>query len=356
MCGANSCVKKILITRALPKELKTAVGLIIIELLKRFGHNEAIGGSIMRTEQIHYLAEIHQQMSLHKAAETLHLSPQALSLSMNALEKELEMNLLIRTKSGTFLTRQGIKVLSAGSIFLEALKNIKNEQTETYPALTQGLLPLAMTSGVAETIYPSLVSQLFAEYPKLTLDSQKLRVQDIAAGTALREAEIGLVYQVSIDQRPSLNFKDTPYVFVPVQPGQYYCLAHHKYALCRYKRISLKTIAQYPLIIYQPTRVVLQGILDYAGVKKQIIEVEDFAVYRQMLKDGNGIGLYVVMEGAAQPSIGGELQLIAFKEQIDSTMGYIYQGNRPLSPQAEAFTQYLQDFCQKHMDRNFSVL
>lgn len=32
----------------------------------------------MRVEQIVYLNEIHKQMSLHKAAENLHLSPQAL--------------------------------------------------------------------------------------------------------------------------------------------------------------------------------------------------------------------------------------------------------------------------------------
>ena len=60
----------------------------------------------MRVEQILYLNEIHKQMSLHKAAESLHLSPQALSLSMNTLEQELEMELLIRTKSTARMSRR----------------------------------------------------------------------------------------------------------------------------------------------------------------------------------------------------------------------------------------------------------
>ena len=290
----------------------------------------------MRVEQIVYLNEIHKQMSLHKAAENLHLSPQALSLSMNTLEQELEMELLIRTKSGTFLTKQGMQVLSAGCHFIEALHNIKNAKEET--------------------LYPVLVSQLFAEYPNLKVVSEKLRMHEIVAGTALREAELGLVYQVAIDQDEAIDFDHTAYQFVPIQPGRYCCLAHRKFAVCRYKRVSLKTIAEYPVIVYKPTRLMLQSILDHAGEKVHVIEVEDFSVYRQMLRDGNGLGLYVVLTSAGGAEIDGDLKLIDFKENVTSSMGYIYHRGYTLSAQALAFSQYLQDFCSKHMDKSLSIL
>lgn len=310
----------------------------------------------MRVEQIVYLNEIHKQMSLHKAAENLHLSPQALSLSMNTLEQELEMELLIRTKSGTFLTKQGMQVLSAGCHFIEALHNIKNAKEETYPELASGVMKLAMTSGITETLYPVLVSQLFAEYPNLKVVSEKLRMHEIVAGTALREAELGLVYQVAIDQDEAIDFDHTAYQFVPIQPGRYCCLAHRKFAVCRYKRVSLKTIAEYPVIVYKPTRLMLQSILDHAGEKVHVIEVEDFSVYRQMLRDGNGLGLYVVLTSAGGAEIDGDLKLIDFKENVTSSMGYIYHRGYTLSAQALAFSQYLQDFCSKHMDKSLSIL
>lgn len=310
----------------------------------------------MRIEQILYLGEIHQQMSLHKAAEALHLSPQALSLSMSALEKELEMELMIRTKGGTFLTKQGMQVLSAGYNFLEALRNIKDAKEETYPELASGILNLAITSGIAETIYPALVSQMFAEYPKLKVNSKKFKRHQIMAGTALEEAEIGLVYQVGINQMEVIDFERTAYHFVPIQPGQYCCLAHRKFSISRYKRVSLKTIAQFPVIVFKPTRPMLQSVLDYTGEKTQVIEVEDFAVYRQMLRDGNGIGLYVVLEGAGQSELTGDLKLIDFKEKVTSSMGYICPKGHSLSKQALAFCQYLQDFCSKHMDKSLTIL
>lgn len=310
----------------------------------------------MRIEQILYLSEIHKQMSLHKAADSLHLSPQALSLSMTTLEQELEIALLIRTKSGTFLTKQGMQVLSAGCNFIETLHNIKNAREKTYPELASGVMKLAMTSGITETIYPVLVSQLFAEYPDLKVVSEKLRMHEIVAGTALKGVELGLVYQVAIDQNEAIDFERSAYHFVPIQPGKYCCLAHRKFAVCRYKRISLKTIVDYPVIVYKPTRLMLQSILDHIGQKVHIIEVEDFSVYRQMLRDGNGLGLYVVLTSAGGAEIDGDLKLIDFKENVTSNMGYIYQKGHVLSEQALAFSQYLQDFCSKNMDKSLSIL
>ena len=40
----------------------------------------------MRTEQINYLAQIAESGSLHKAAENLHISVQALAMSLSSLE------------------------------------------------------------------------------------------------------------------------------------------------------------------------------------------------------------------------------------------------------------------------------
>lgn len=48
----------------------------------------------MRTEQILYLDAIYRCSSLHKASETLHISTQALSLSIRTLEKEMDFPFL----------------------------------------------------------------------------------------------------------------------------------------------------------------------------------------------------------------------------------------------------------------------
>lgn len=75
----------------------------------------------MRTEQINYLAQIAESGSLHKAAENLHISVQALAMSLSSLEHELGLNLTVRQKNGTTMTKDGEKVLQAGKHFLQSL-------------------------------------------------------------------------------------------------------------------------------------------------------------------------------------------------------------------------------------------
>ncbi len=61
----------------------------------------------MRSEQLEYLIEISKNKSMNATSQKLHISPQALSIAMKTLEKELNMLLLDRTKQGVELTENG---------------------------------------------------------------------------------------------------------------------------------------------------------------------------------------------------------------------------------------------------------
>lgn len=60
----------------------------------------------MRTDQIIYLNEINRRSSLHQASENLHISTQALSLSIKSLEEELGFQILERSRTGVTLTKK----------------------------------------------------------------------------------------------------------------------------------------------------------------------------------------------------------------------------------------------------------
>ena len=61
----------------------------------------------MRLEQLLYLIEISRQSSLNTASERLHLTQQALSLSIKNLENEMGVPLLKRTHQGICLPQAG---------------------------------------------------------------------------------------------------------------------------------------------------------------------------------------------------------------------------------------------------------
>ena len=71
----------------------------------------------MRTEQIIYLREINSTSSLTESSKNLHISVQALSSSIANLEKELGVSLVNRSRRGSVLTANGLKLLAAGEVF-----------------------------------------------------------------------------------------------------------------------------------------------------------------------------------------------------------------------------------------------
>ena len=73
----------------------------------------------MRIEQFKYLVTIAEYMSFSKASNILFLSPQALSRSMTALERELGYSIFIRFSTGVQFTPEGLLILDMAKRILK---------------------------------------------------------------------------------------------------------------------------------------------------------------------------------------------------------------------------------------------
>ena len=102
----------------------------------------------MHTNQILFLAEINRTHSLHKASENLHITPQALSQSITALEIELNIKITESSRKGTTLTREGLILLEAGEIFLSTIEEIQGIQTTNYRFLPNAELSIFATDAL----------------------------------------------------------------------------------------------------------------------------------------------------------------------------------------------------------------
>lgn len=94
------------------------------------------GETGMRLEQLHYLVTIAEYMSFSKAGNRLFLSPQALSRSMAALEKELGITLFIRLSTGVQFTKEGDLIVSMARKMLkeydDTMEMIANRNKDTH--------------------------------------------------------------------------------------------------------------------------------------------------------------------------------------------------------------------------------
>ena len=72
----------------------------------------------MTTEQLQYLLEISRNPSLNSASQKLHITLQALSISIKKLENELGFPLLERSYKGISLNNHGLWLACEAEKFL----------------------------------------------------------------------------------------------------------------------------------------------------------------------------------------------------------------------------------------------
>lgn len=299
----------------------------------------------MRTEQISYLNMIHRCSSLHKASEALHISTQALSLSVRTLEKELGFTILERSRTGVALTEAGQQLLNIGIQFLHQLEQLQQKQQEKYDAILTGSLDVMATNGVIETLFPSLISKLLSDYPDFRLRPIAREFNEIlTTWNSEKNVELGFIYQLSIDGCLLTPYENSKFAFHPLLSGTYYCTVPDKYAIAHYKTISLSTMAKYPIILFTPTSNVLLKLFSNFQNPK-IIFADSFTIYKQLLKDGTGLGMTFVGHHSDIPILSfPNLKFIPFKEHIDSDLGFLAEKNSILSPKAQYFINYLVEY------------
>lgn len=99
----------------------------------------------MELRQLHYFLQVCQYNSISQAAQSVFISPQALSKTISQLEEEFQMPLFSRTARGLILTEAGELLRSLGQPILESVTALSSEMS----ALNQrsrGLLSLGVTS------------------------------------------------------------------------------------------------------------------------------------------------------------------------------------------------------------------
>ena len=80
----------------------------------------------MRIEQLTYLIEIADSGSFMSAAERLHIAQPSISQAISALESELNVTLLTRTRTGTEPTQAGLIAINHARHVLEEIDRIKD--------------------------------------------------------------------------------------------------------------------------------------------------------------------------------------------------------------------------------------
>ncbi len=130
--------------------------------------------------------------SFKAAADALGYTPSAVSQLVAALEKELSLNLLIRSKKGVTVTDEGRKLVPIVRSFLAREKEMYELASELQ-GLSVGNLTIAAYPSVATTWLPELVRTFQRDYPGIEFSIMEGVRQEIFQHLDQHEADMAFL-------------------------------------------------------------------------------------------------------------------------------------------------------------------
>lgn len=138
------------------------------------------------------LVNIAEQQSLTKGAERSHLSLSAASLRIKALEQDLGIKVLYRTKQGATLTPPGRTLLHHSRVVLGQLENLRGDLQEYASGLKGHIRLFANATSISSSL-PSVLRRYLSIYPSVDVDLRERLSDDSVRAIVEGVADVAIV-------------------------------------------------------------------------------------------------------------------------------------------------------------------
>lgn len=306
----------------------------------------------MRVEQLEYFKVTADTKSITLASKALHLTPQALSMALKALETELNITLLNKTYSSVTLTEDGAYAYALTKEILERVDKLRARQNqhsaETEHCLAETLnvytTPLINSVFIMPTIY-----QFMENYPSVQPVLKELSPNSFF--NLLEE----LNFDLSILQLPQerlIQFQskyENSFIFEPFMQGNLSVICNKAHPLANKRTVSWNMLKEYPLIMLDEHNLedfsLTEYIEKYGQPKATIIFSNINLCLNKILLDHNVIALSVPNTLKFIIDLGKEnLSAIPLRETIKIITVAIYPRDKALSKSTQLYLNMLREF------------
>lgn len=131
----------------------------------------------MRTDQLEYLIDLHQTLSLSKTAENFFTTHQSINSAIKSLEKELDVDILNRTHRGILFTEPGILVYQHALKILQEQNQLVEQLTpfkHTKRSALQGELTIYTIPRFSNRYFLKIYSLFCKHHPALSVNLKSL--------------------------------------------------------------------------------------------------------------------------------------------------------------------------------------
>lgn len=193
----------------------------------------------MQLHQLEYVLAVAKYSSFTHAAEEINISQSSLSQQISTLEKELGINLFVRTTRSVYLT-------SVGQDFVTHAMRIMSEVTSAYQCIQEyvsvdkGLLTIGVIPVIGHYPIPELFAAFNRDFPGVTLSL--IENQDDSLLEMLNDSKL----DAAIVQYANI---DSPFQYFPLYTDRMVLLTSCKNHLASKKSIDLKELKNEKFIL-----------------------------------------------------------------------------------------------------------
>ncbi len=273
--------------------------------------------------------------SVSRAAEALFLSQPAVTLQLQALERDMGARLLERSGRRLVMTREGEALYELARPLVEGFEGLDTAFREQLRGLDAGELHVAAGSSTILYLLPEIVAAFRAAQPGVRLNLHN--VTGAGGLELLRSDAVDLAVGSMLDVPADLDY-------APVARFEPMLITPPDHPLARKKDLDLHDLSPYGLIL-PPQRLTTYRMVDLVFQRNRVpytvaLEVGGWEVIKQYVAMGLGISIVtaICLTEADRTRLASRSLAAWFPER---SYGVVVRKGKYLSPQARAFTELI---------------
>ena len=276
----------------------------------------------MRIQQLQYLEKIVESGSINEAAKALFLSQPSLSNAIKELEQEMDLQLLVRQKSGVSLTNEGREFMIYARQILDQVK-LMEAKYKQHTVRKQAFSVSAQHYAFVVHAFVDLIKQVDAEEYQFTL--RETETQNILEDVMSFKSSLGILYLNKFNRQVLTKlFKEKKLKFTPLFKAKPHVFVCRDNPLAKKSSVKLRDLEDYPYLSYEQGQensfYFAEEILSTLN-RKMHIKVSDRATIFNLMVGLNG---YTISSGIISSELNDD-KIIAIPLEVDDmmTLGYL---------------------------------
>ncbi|MBV4432593.1 MAG: LysR family transcriptional regulator [Clostridium tyrobutyricum] len=268
--------------------------------------------------------------SFTKAAEMLNYSQSGISRMINDLEKEWNVSLLERGRSGVRLTSDGLKLLPFAKSMCNEYQKLQT-QVQELNGLQSGLIRIGTFSSVATHWLPNIIKEFQKDYPNIDYELLLGDYTEIENWILDGRVDCGFLRLPTLPEFETIFLEQDKLLVVLPE--------NHPLADCEY--FPVKALCDYPFMLLEKgAKAEISDIFEQCNISPKVhfTTWDDYAIM-SMVESGLGISILpqLILQRIPYHIVAKELEIPAYRK-----IGLALKDKKSASLAVKRFLDYIE--------------